>query len=293
MGMHTIRRKPAWLRTNRLAVGPEASRILNIIRSRGLHTVCTSASCPNKGTCFAEGTATFLILGPTCTRGCAFCDVDRGVPHPPDPNEPARVAEAAAAMDLRFVVITSVCRDDLPDEGADMFTRTIRAVRARLPEAGIEVLVPDFSGRETLLGQVLAADPNVFNHNIETVERLTPRIRVRAEYRRSLGVLASAKRVAPSIPTKSGLMVGLGENEADLDAAFADLAEVGVERLTIGQYLQPSRSHPPVRRYVPPEDFEALAERARDAGIPHVLSGPLVRSSYHAADFPHPLREIR
>lgn len=275
-------RKPEWLQIRRLPVGREASEVLGAIARNDLRTVCTSASCPNKGTCFAEGTATFMILGEVCTRACSFCNVATGRPEGAAPKEPERVANAAAAMGLRYVVVTSVCRDDLADEGASAFAATIRAVKERLPMARVEVLVPDFSGREECLAEVLAARPDVFNHNIETVERLTPRVRTKARYRRSLDVLARAHELAPGIPTKSGLMVGLGEERAELLAAFGDVAAAGVERLTIGQYLQPSLKHHQVDRYYPPSEFAALADEARRAGISAVLAGPLVRSSYHA-----------
>lgn len=275
-------RKPDWFRVRRLPVGGQASAVLGILSRNGLKTVCTSAGCPNKGACFAEGTATFLLLGDTCTRSCAFCNIAAGVPAPPDPTEPERVALAAAEMGLRFVVLTSVTRDDLPDRGAGVFAATVRAVRSHLPEAGVEVLTPDFSGREELLATVLEAGPTVFNHNLETVRRLTGAIRSGADYDRSLTLLDLSRRQAPEIPTKSGLMVGLGETREELRRAFTDLAGAGVGRLTLGQYLQPSRRHHPVVRYYPPDEFDEMAQEARSAGIPAVLSGPLVRSSYHA-----------
>jgi lipoic acid synthetase len=280
--MGTPVRKPDWFRIRRLVVGPEASGVLDILSKNRLNTVCTSAGCPNKGTCFGEGTATFLLLGDTCTRSCAFCAITPGHPAPPDPTEPMRVAEAAAELGLRYVVLTSVTRDDLPDQGAGAFAATLRAVRSRLPDAKVEVLTPDFSGREDLLTTVLDARPDVFNHNLETVRSLTPAIRSGADYDRSLSLLYLSKRLASEIPTKSGLMLGLGENCEELAQAFLDLAAAGVERLTLGQYLQPSRQHRPVTRYYPPEEFDDLAREAREAGILSVLAGPLVRSSYHA-----------
>lgn len=279
--METLR-KPDWFQIRRLAVGEKASEVLRIVAENRLNTVCTSARCPNKGQCFAEGTATFMILGEVCTRACRFCDVRTGRPAPMDPGEPSRVAEAARRMGLRFVVVTSVARDDLPDQGAGAFARTIAALKATLPAARVEVLTPDFGGREDLLATVLAEGPHVFNHNVETVERLTPAIRAKATYPRSLGLLRAARRLHPEIPTKSGLMVGLGESREELRRTFGDLAEAGVERLTIGQYLRPSLRHHPVARYYAPEEFAALREEARAAGIRAVLSGPLVRSSYHA-----------
>lgn len=275
-------RKPEWFRIRRLAVGEEASAVLGVLSRNRLNTVCTSAGCPNKGACFAEGTATFLLLGNACTRSCAFCAIGAGPPEPPDPAEPRRVAQAAAEMGLRFVVLTSVTRDDLPDKGSGAFAEAVRAVKARLPGAKVEVLTPDFAGREDLLAKVLETGPDVFNHNLETVERLTPRIRSGADYRRSLGLLRAARRIGPGIPAKSGLMVGLGETREELRRTFADLAGAGVERLTVGQYLQPSRRQSPVERYVPPEEFAAMREEAREAGVRFVLAGPLVRSSYHA-----------
>lgn len=280
-----MERKPAWFRVGTLPTGPKASRILGIIARRGLHTVCTSAACPNRGACFAEGTATFMILGDVCTRACRFCNVKTGVPPPVDALEPERVAEAAAEMGLRFVVITSVTRDDLDDQGAGAFAETIAAVKKRIPGVGVEVLTPDFYGRRALIETVLEAQPDVFNHNIETVERLTPSVRTRASYSNSLKVLETARKLSRGIPIKSGLMVGLGENRGELLTTFRDLASVGVERLTIGQYLRPTMKHLPVERYYSPEEFDELAEEARAAGVKGVLSGPLVRSSYHAGTF--------
>jgi len=277
-------RKPEWFRDaiRRLAVGERASGVLAAVAGHSLNTVCTSARCPNKGSCFAEGTATFMILGEVCTRACRFCDIVSGRPAPEDPTEPERLAEAAAAMGLRFAVVTSVARDDLADEGSGAFARTIAALKTRIPGVRVEVLTPDFSGREECIRTVLDAGPDVFNHNLETVRRLTERIRSRARYDRSLQVLAASRSLAPDIPTKSGLMVGLGETREELRDTFADLAAVGVERLTLGQYLQPSRRHHPVARYYEPAEFDELKGQAKAAGIRAVLAGPLVRSSYHA-----------
>jgi lipoic acid synthetase len=268
-------RKPSWFKINRLAVGEKASSVLR----------ATSAACPNKGACFAEGTATFMILGDVCTRACRFCNIATGRPLREDVGEAERLAEAAASMDLRFVVVTSVCRDDLPDEGAAAFARTIEALKRRLPAVKVEVLVPDFSGREDCLRTVLMAGPHVFNHNLETVERLTPKIRTKAKYNRSLDVIRKVRNLAPDLPRKSGLMVGLGESREELQKTFRDLAEAGVERLTIGQYLRPTLKHHPVVRYYEPNEFAELAVEAKAAGIRAVLSGPLVRSSYHAGTF--------
>ena len=283
--MRELRRKPDWFKIHRLAVGPRASGVLQAIARHDLHTVCTSAACPNKGACFSEGTATFMILGDVCTRACRFCNIDTGRPREDFLGEAERVAAAAAAMGLRFVVVTSVCRDDLADEGAGAFARTLLALKERIEGVRVEVLIPDFSGRIDCLRTVLEAGPDVLNHNLETVERLTPRIRSKAQYRRSLDILRSAGELAPKIPRKSGLMVGLGETRDELRASFTDLASVGVERLTIGQYLQPTRRHHPVVRYYPPEEFEEMRREAKAAGIRAVLSGPLVRSSYHAGTF--------
>lgn len=278
-------RKPKWLRQERLPVGEKASAVLSTIREHKLKTVCTEASCPNKGKCFSEGTATFLILGPSCTRNCRFCNIGHERPSPEDPEEASRVAEAAKKMGLSFVVITSVTRDDLPDRGANAFARVIREVRKKLPRAGIEVLTPDLDGRRDLLKIVLDEKPDVFNHNIETVRRLTPEIRSGADYDRSLTILKNAKEMFPGQVTKSGLIVGLGETREELRETFTDLASAFVDRLTIGQYLPPSLKHHPVARYLAPEEFEELKEEAKRAGIRAVLSGPFVRSSFHAAVF--------
>ncbi len=278
-------RKPPWFKINRLAVGEKASSVLNTIAENDLHTVCTSAACPNKGACFAEGTATFMILGDVCTRACRFCNIETGRPGGEDLQEADRLADAAAKMGLRFVVVTSVCRDDLADEGAAAFARTITALRRKIPHVRVEVLTPDFSGREDCLRIVLNAGPHVFNHNLETVERLTPRIRTKAKYNRSLSVLKMVREMESDLPTKSGLMVGLGETREEMRTTFADLAGAGIRRLTIGQYLQPTRHHHPVVRFYEPEEFVEMREEAKAAGIPAVLSGPLVRSSYHAGEF--------
>jgi lipoyl synthase len=280
-----MERKPKWLHQERLPVGEKASEVLSLIRSNNLKTVCTEASCPNKGKCFSEGTATFLILGPNCTRNCGFCNIGHGETCIEDPDEAERVAEAAKQMGLNFVVVTSVTRDDLPDQGSAAFARTIRAIRTRLPQAKVEVLTPDFEGRKDLLKAVLDEKPDVFNHNIETVRRLTPLIRSKADYERSLSVLRTAKEINPTQITKSGLIVGLGEELSELIETFKDLAEVSVDRLTIGQYLPPSRKHYPVKKYYPPQEFDELKELAEKAGIKGVLSGPFVRSSFHAAGF--------
>jgi lipoic acid synthetase len=275
-------RKPAWIRV-RTPAGPEVSRLKQLLRAHGLHTVCEEASCPNLGECFSHGTATFMILGDVCTRRCPFCDVAHGRPRPPDGAEPEQLAAAVAAMGLRFVVITSVDRDDLRDGGAGHFGRCIAAVRARSPGTHIEVLVPDFRGRlETALDALAGALPDVFNHNLETVPRLYRAVRPGADYAHSLRLLRAFKQRHPRIPTKSGLMVGLGEDDDEILAVMRDLRAHGCDMLTVGQYLQPTRGHLPVERFVEPAQFERYAEAARTLGFRNVASGPLVRSSYHA-----------
>ena len=259
----------------------EYFRVAEIVRAGGLHTICQSARCPNIGECWERRTATFLILGDNCTRNCGFCAVAKGVPLPPDPGEPARVAAAVASLGLAYAVVTSVTRDDLPDGGAGAFAAVLRAIRAESPGTRIEALIPDFGGDTAALETVLAARPEVLNHNLETTEPLYPAIRrPREDYRRSLGVLAAAK--FRGALTKSGLMIGLGERETDIFRTFDDLRGVGCDLLTIGQYLQPSAAHAAVARYYTPEEFEALAAAARRSGFREVVSGPLVRSSYEA-----------
>lgn len=248
------------------------------LRSSGLCTVCEEAQCPNRTHCFGRGTAAFLLLGGTCTRNCAFCAIRHGIPLPPNPSEPQAVSERAVTLGLDYVVLTSVTRDDLPDGGADHFAQTIDALRRRCPQAGVEVLTPDFQGSQGALARVLEARPTVFNHNLETVPRLYPEVRPAADYGRSLDLL----RWARSLPTKSGLMLGLGETLDELDRVFEDLLEAGVASLTMGQYLRPTRRQLPVQRYLHPDEFEALGERARTLGFRQVKSGPLVRSSFEA-----------
>ncbi len=259
----------------------------SLLRRLDLHTVCESAKCPNRMECFSRRTATFMLLGDVCTRDCAFCGVSKGVPEAPDEEEPGRVAEAAAALDLGHVVMTSVTRDDLGDGGAAHFAAAVRAVRGRLPEATVEVLTPDFRGDLGALRVVLASGPDVFNHNLETVRELYARVRPGADYRRSLSLLEAAKEEAPRIAVKSGVMVGLGETREQLRALFRDLAEAGCDMLTIGQYLRPSRAQLKVDRFLPPREFAELAEEARTAGVPLVASAPLVRSSYRAGELLH------
>lgn len=275
-------RLPEWLRI-RLPVSDSFSRTRALLEELKLHTVCESARCPNHWECWGKGTATFMIGGDRCTRACGFCAVSTAKPLALEGDEPARVAEAARRMRLRHVVITAVARDDLADGGADHFRRTIEAVRALNPGIVIEVLTPDFNDRDGAIDTVLAARPEIFNHNLETVRRLTPSVRSRATYDRSLNVLRKVKaRVGEAMYTKSGLMLGLGETEAELFAAMADLRGTGCEILTLGQYLQPTLHHLAVVEFVSPERFEAYGRRAREMGFVHVASGPMVRSSYHA-----------
>ena len=275
--------RPKWLRAPAPA-GENYRELKGIMERLRLHTVCESAACPNVGECWNHRTATFMILGNVCTRRCGFCAVEKGAPLPVDYDEPRRVAEAAAAMGLRFAVITSVNRDDRPDGGAELFALTIRAIRERIPGCGVEVLTPDFQGNLAAVETVAAAAPEVFNHNTETVPRLYRQVRLGARYERSLEVLSHAGRVAPSIPTKSGLMLGLGESAEEVLAVMRDLRSAGVQILTLGQYLRPSPRHLPIVRYVPPTEFDDFRREGRAMGFAHVESGPLVRSSYHAAN---------
>ena len=282
------RRLPIWLRRP-LPRSDTYGSTRALLDELDLHTVCASARCPNQWECWSRGTATFMIAGDRCTRACGFCAVTTAKPRPLDPEEPARVAEAVRRMRLRHVVITAVARDDLADGGAEHFRQTIEAVRALNPHSGIEVLTPDFLDRDASLDTVLAAKPHVFNHNLETVRRLTPQVRSRATYDRSLSVLRKvAARRAPGLFTKSGLMLGLGETEAEVLTALRDLRAVGCDLLTLGQYLQPTFKHLPVVEFIPPEQFRRYAALARELGFLHVASGALVRSSYHADEFPRP-----
>jgi lipoic acid synthetase len=281
------RRLPPWLK-KRLPAGGEAASVARMLQSLNLATVCGSAQCPNLAECFAKQTATFLILGDRCTRSCRFCAVPDGDPGPPRAEEPQAVAEGAWRLKLRHVVITSVTRDDLPDGGAAHFAHTIRAVRDRLPQAVIEVLTPDFQGDTQAIEAVLDADPQVFNHNVETVPSLYPDLRPQANYRRSLDVLAAAKRIARdkglSTHTKSGLMLGCGETRQQILSLLADLRSVQCDIVTIGQYLAPSDAHFPVKEFVPPEQFAELESLARQMGFAAVAAGPFVRSSYQAQE---------
>lgn len=274
-------RKPDWLKV-RFPAGPAYARIDRYHRQHGLHSVCRSAACPNQGECWSRGTATFMILGNLCTRECSFCNMTSDVPQPPDPREPAKVAEAIAELQLNYAVITSVTRDDLADGGAGHFAAQVAAIRAIAPQCKIELLIPDLRGSRQALETILASAPDVLGHNLETVPRLYAKARAGADYRRSLLLLDDARDIAPNIPTKSGLMLGLGESEEEILSTMEDLREVGCSLLTLGQYLQPSRAHLPVTRYVPPAEFASLAEKGKLMGFLHVEAGPLVRSSYQA-----------
>ena len=275
-------RKPDWIRI-KLTANPEVDRIKGILRQRKLASVCEEASCPNLSECFSHGTATFMIMGEICTRRCPFCDVAHGKPNPLDPDEPRQLAEAVAEMQLKYVVVTSVDRDDLKDSGAGHFAACIQAVRKANPTTTLEVLVPDFRGRMDIALSILAnTPPDVFNHNLETVPRLYRKARPGADYEWSLDLLARYKSVQPDVQTKSGLMLGLGEAFEEVVEVMKDCRRHNVDMLTLGQYLQPSRDHLPVDRYVHPDEFEALAEEARALGFKRVASGPLVRSSYQA-----------
>ena len=287
-------RLPEWIRSP-IGNASALETVQAVVKQQRLHTICEEGRCPNRGECYAAGTATFLLGGPICTRSCAFCQVEKGeAPTPVDGAEAERVAEAVHTLGLSYVVLTAVARDDLPDHGASLFTATMAAIRQRQPQVAIEVLTPDFWGghrdeteaiaaQRQRLAAVLAARPVCFNHNLETVQRLQGEVRRGATYRRSLALLAAARDLAPDIPTKSGLMLGLGETFEEVVEAMRDLRSVDCQRLTMGQYLRPSLAHIPVARYWTPDEFERLGEIARELGFALVRSGPLVRSSYHAA----------
>jgi lipoic acid synthetase len=282
---------PDWLRRP-IGKASELSTVQRIIKQRQIHTICEEGRCPNRGECYAQKTASFLLMGQTCTRACAFCQVDKGhAPMPLDEDEPRKVAEAVQLLGLRYVVLTSVARDDLPDQGAGWFAKTMAMVRSLNPETQIEVLTPDFwggQGGETSqrerIAAVVEANPACYNHNLETVRRLQAPVRRGAKYDRSLRVLQTVKRLNPEIPTKSGLMLGHGETEAEVIEAMQDLRSIHCDRLTLGQYMRPSLAHLPVQKYWTPEEFDRLGEIARELGFSHVRSGPLVRSSYHAGE---------
>jgi len=276
---------PIWIAEEAKKHGPKAQHIRRLRELLGenlTHTVCEEAKCPNVGECWSDNTLTFMILGNTCTRACGFCAIATGRGGAPDPMEPWKVARSAQTLGLKYVVVTSVARDDLPDQGAGQFSATIRAVKSIIPDADVEVLIPDFKGREDFLKTVLDARPVVLNHNTETVRRLSPKVRPQARYDRSLQVLAMSKRISPSTYTKSSIMVGLGESEPEVEEALRDLRDVHCDIVTIGQYIAPTRDHLPVAEYVTPDQFERYSQIAEDLGFNHVESGPLVRSSYHA-----------
>jgi lipoic acid synthetase len=276
--------RPEWLRVKFFG-GERYQGLKRIMRTLDLHTVCESARCPNMGECWEHGTATFMILGDICTRACGFCAVPSGKPvGPPDEDEPLRVAEAAASMGLRYVVVTSVNRDDQPDGGAHIFARTIQEIRARIPGCKVEVLIPDFRGDWDALYTVLAVKPDILNHNTETVPRLYRQVRKGALYERSLELLRRSKQTHPGVPTKTGMMLGLGEEKAEVLDTMQDLAAQGTDILTLGQYLQPTREHLTVIRFVHPEEFAEYKRLGEQMGFKHVEAGPLVRSSYHAFD---------
>jgi lipoyl synthase len=276
--------KPIWLR--RKIPNPEAlQKMRGLLTRHGLNTVCQGALCPNQGECFNRGTATFLILGKTCTRNCTFCAIP-SEEHPPmpDPAEPERIAQAALELGLKHVVITSVTRDDLTDGGASHFANTVTSLKRMNPQATVEVLIPDFQGSASALEAVIASQPDIINHNLETVPRLYPEVRPQAVYQRSVDLLKMAKKIAPREITKSGLMLGLGEEREEILRVMSDLREVSCDLLTLGQYLQPSGKHHPILRYIPPEEFDALGKEGEKMGFKGVFSAPLVRSSFHAAE---------
>jgi lipoic acid synthetase len=287
---------PDWLRRP-IGKASDISTVQQIIKQRQIHTICEEGRCPNRGECYAQKTATFLLMGPTCTRSCGFCQVDKGhAPMPLDPNEPQKVAESVQLLGLKYVVLTSVARDDLPDQGAGWFSATMTAIRQLTPQAEIEVLTPDFWGgragepelaeqvQTQRIATVVDAQPACYNHNVETVRRLQGPVRRGAKYERSLRVLEVVKTLNPAIPTKSGLMLGHGETEAEIVETLADLRAVGCDRITLGQYMRPSLEHLPVQKYWTPAEFDRLGAIAREMGFSHVRSGPLVRSSYHAGE---------
>ncbi|MFH1700736.1 MAG: lipoyl synthase [Candidatus Zixiibacteriota bacterium] len=274
-------RRPPWLKVTAFG-GDKYHAVRKRLRGMTLHTVCEEANCPNRGECFNAGTATFLLMGPKCTRNCRFCDIASGKPNPIDSNEPGKIAEMAEYLGLSHVVLTSVNRDDLPDQGSGQFARTVAEIKKRLPSATTEILTPDFDARPELIDLALSKRPTVFNHNVETIPRLYPEVRPQSDYKRSLRVLEYVVNNYPGILVKSGIMVGLGETVSELKELFADLAAIKIKVLTIGQYLSPSKQHAPVCKYYTPDEFSQLAFNAENSGIKKVVSGPLVRSSYRA-----------
>jgi lipoic acid synthetase len=285
IGRHRVEplpeRKPPWLKV-KAPGGSNYLRLKSLMRDLDLHTVCEEAHCPNVGECWEHGTATFMILGDVCTRNCAYCAVAHGRPPKFDPAEPERVARAAAQMNLQHVVLTSVDRDDLPDFGAWAFAETVRQIKTAVPGCSVEVLVPDFQGRESSIVTVLEAEPDIYNHNTETVPRLYKKCRPGGRYSRVMEIFRASKRLAPGIPTKTGMILGMGETNEEVLATMHDLREVDVDILTLGQYLRPSADHIPIDRYVTPPEFAQLKDAGMAMGFKHVESGPLVRSSYHA-----------
>ncbi len=281
--MRDSSKKPEWLKVKAFS-GPGFDRVNRLLKQHRLNTVCQAANCPNRGECFNRGTATFLILGPVCTRNCRFCDIKLGQPVDVERDEPSRVAEMAHKLGLRHVVVTSVTRDDLPDGGASHFAQVVKHLRTRLGQATVEVLTPDFRGQQAAWDTIIASTPDVFNHNVETVPRLYPEVRPQADYNCSLELLRYVARHS-DIVTKSGLMVGMGETIDELRDVFRDIADSGVSILTIGQYLAPTKDHFPVQRYVSPDEFSEMEQLARQAGIERVFAAPLVRSSYLAELF--------
>jgi len=274
---------PSWVKRS-IGKASEIAAVQQIIKQRGLYTICEEGRCPNRAECYSQRTATFLLMGGVCTRACSFCQVTSGRPAPLDPEEPEKVAEAVELLGLRYVVLTSVARDDLPDQGSGRFVEVMEAIRRRCPNTQIEVLTPDFRGDRDCIARVVSARPACYNHNIETVRRLSQVVRRSSGYDLSLRVLQTVKELDPHLPTKSGLMLGHGETREEVLETFRDLLAVGCDRLTLGQYLQPSLAHRPVQRYWTPEEFAELGEIARQMGFRQVRSGPLVRSSYHAAE---------
>ncbi|HTR34749.1 MAG TPA: lipoyl synthase [Bryobacteraceae bacterium] len=283
VSINTKLERPSWLRA-RAPVGENYHELKRLVTGLNLHTVCESAACPNTGECWNHRTATFMILGNVCTRRCGFCNVQKGPPMTVDYDEPRRVAEACAILGLKYAVVTSVNRDDRKDGGAELFALTIAAIRERIPGCKVEVLVPDFQGSHAAMDIVMNAEPDVLNHNIETVPRLYRQVRLGARYERSVDMLAYAKQCRSSVPTKSGLMLGLGENDEEVRQVMRDLRAHGVDILTLGQYLRPSQKHLPIIRYATLEEFAEYKRLGYEMGFAHVESGPLVRSSYHAAD---------
>ena len=276
-------KKPPWLK-KRLASGETYQKVNTLLKESRLHTVCEEAHCPNLGDCFSEGTATFMILGDRCTRNCTFCAIRHDHPRPLDDGEPEEVSKAVKALGLKYAVITSVTRDDLPDGGADQFGKTVRAIRAESPKTSVEVLIPDFQGSKNALAKVVRSRPNVLNHNLETVPRLYAEVRPQALYGRSLQLLERIEKMDRRILTKSGLMLGLGESREEIVGVFEDLLKAGCRILTLGQYLAPSSDHHPVVRYLPPEEFSDIESIAKAMGFVAVASGPFVRSSFHAGE---------